>query len=179
MNKFSLTILLIVVLAVGIIGGHSFWPQVRLSTAVSPAGSSNSTAKIASISIAPLTAAATSTSILNTDGTDRGVTSVDVLCTGLGTSNPFTTGNTGGATIAGLVLQTGTTSVANQGLQANTSLYSSTTIATSTTYGYVSTSTEGVIQTVSRIWPTNTYLTFQFNATSTGACTAAAKYLSL
>ena len=172
----------VVALLVGIFVGYEVFHASSYSVgAVSPAGTTNSNFKIASINITPSTASATSTSILNTDSFDRGLSGVDVMCTSLGTSNAFLTGNTAGATIAGFVMQIGTTSVANQGLQGNASIYASTTIATSTPLGttFVATSTEGVVTGQSRIWPSGTYLTIQFNATNTGACTVSSKYLPL
>jgi hypothetical protein len=161
----SITIGLIVVLLVAI--GAYFYPtqNVRVG-AVSSSGAYANTVSWSSTVFAPLTG--TSTSILNVGGSDRAILGTYVTCTGLGTSQTYTTG-TG---LASLTLQSATTSVSATGLQGNANYATNVTIATTSpsTNFYIATTTEGVLQYTSRIWPVNTYLTFNTNATSTATC---------
>ncbi len=157
-----------IVLALVVIGAYIF-PRSSVTTVVqgnSSVGASNSDAKIATITMAPLTAAATTTSILNTFGTDLVIESSMAYCTGVGTSKTFLTG----APLASLQLQMATTSVGFLGLQGNTNFAANLLIATSSVTAYTASSTEGTT-IYGRLWPANTYLSITFNATNTAACT--------
>lgn len=165
----------VVVILVGIVGGYFFplsVPQVTVqgSNAV---GTTFNTAKVAAINIAPATAAATSSSILNTDTTDRIIMDSFAACTGFGTSNTAYTG-TG---LASLLIRMATTSTSAPANLTNTNYAANLTIATTTAVGYTASSTEGILTGYSRIWPTGTYLTIQPNATNTAACTVGVHYL--
>lgn len=143
----------------------------------SSVGSSFTTAKIASVNITPLTAGATSTSILNTDASARwayGYTIAD--CTGL--SSSYTYPNTNATALANLLLQVATTSIANLGLQGNTNYFANLVVSTSTYAGQFSNSSTTTAPVMAGYWPSGTYLTFTFNATNTAACTVAAYYLA-
>lgn len=183
MKNLAPKIVIVLVLIIAIAGGYEY-PKFHYSVGVvSPAGTTNSTFQIASVNITPLTAAATSTSLLNNTTIDRSVTGLDIFCQGLGVSNQFSIGQTGGLTLSNLVLQTATTTVPNEGFQGASSLsiYASTTIATTTPLGttFTSTSTEGVVTGINRIWPAGTYWTIDFNATNTAACTVSTKFIAL
>jgi hypothetical protein len=145
-----------------------------IGQAVSSAGVSNTTARIASVTVAPALTAGTTTSIYNGSGVDRLVQDSFVACTGVGTSQTYLTG----AGLAAWTLQMSTSSSALDA-KTNTNYVANITVATSSAWSYVASSTEGVLQYVSRIWPTATYLNITFNATNTAACTVGASYLSL
>ncbi len=170
----TLKVIGLILLIAAIYGGYVY-PQAHfLATAVSPSGSTNSVLPASSIVIVPSTLDATSTSVLNTGGYDRMISSTDYACT----SNTSVLGPVGAGYI-NFGVKSATTSVANQGLQGNTNFISSTTLSTTTPSSYIATSTEGVITGTSRIWPANTYLTFQFTATTSAQCTATAIYRNL
>lgn len=100
-----------------------------------------------------------------------------VACTGLGTSQAYNSGT--GLTSNGWTLLGATTSVSSTGLQGNTNYILNTFIATTTVNYYVGSTTEGVIAYTSRIWPANTYLTFNFNATNTAQCSIGVEFVPL
>lgn len=177
MNKTSLVIGAVVALLIGFAVGTVLSPaEVAVAPqGVSSVGSSNFTARLASITMAPSTASATTTSILNNGGTDRAIESAFISCNTVGTSQTFTTG----AGLSAWNLKIATTSVASTGLQGNTNYAADMSISTSTADAYSATSTNPAPNPVSRIWPVNTYLTFLFNATNTAACTVGAHYLVL
>ncbi len=192
-NITNILLAVIIVLSVGLYFKQSVTnvtnPTQFVAGASSPVGVSNSTRKMASITMAPLTASATSTSILNTDSTDRMITSTEVSCSVATTTYTAYTG----AGLANWNVKVATTSTAITGAigDSNTNYYSNVNIATSSVasnpgvasanggYTYVASSTEGVITYLSRLWPTNTYATIQFNATNTAACTVDLNYIPL
>lgn len=142
---------------------------------VSSAGATSSTADEYSVIMAPSTDAATTTSILNTDGTDREITSSVVACTSLGNSFTFQTG----APLANFNVRMSTSTVAG-GLQANTTnLASNITIATTSAWFYLASTTEPNPTYVGRVWPSGTYLNILFNATNTATCTVGVRALGL
>lgn len=155
----------------------------ELVGAVSPAGTTNSTPRIAQITFAPSTGNATSTSMLNTDANDRVISTVDESCVGLGVSQ---TGWTGAGLLSlGLIFTASTSSVptpVNNGTLANTNyvLDNSNTIATTTPALYfIASSTPGAIgnNPTFRIWNAGSYLTIQANATNTASCQIRVGYL--
>lgn len=181
MNNKSLIVSVIVVFLIAI--GAYFFPKMNSFVgAVSPSGSYFNDQNASSIVFSPLTG--TSTSILNNGGSDRAITAIRIYCSSIGTSHTFLTGNTGtGADLASWQLSAATTSIANLGLQGNANyiLASGTVISTSTGNGlfYIASTTEGVLAYASRIWPVNSYLTFNTNATNTATCSYDADWISL
>ncbi len=180
MNKTTITTA-VVGLIVGVILGygafHKTYVQVNVPVggSSSAAGTSNLGSREAAVVMLPLTASATTTSILNTDGSDRAITSSSAFCTGLGTSNAFT-----GGALASLLVQMSTSTVGFAGLQSNANYAGNLTIATTTSTYYTGASTtETFPQYFGRIWPSNTYLNITFNATNTGTCTVGVKYMVL
>lgn len=169
MNKNISLVLIGLALVVGLVAGHSFWGKVAAPVAggPSPVGTLRSNAKDYTVTFIPATGTATTTSILNSDSTDRYVTNDYIFCTGVGTSKTAYTG-TG---LASLTFTAATTSTANPTSLTNTNYILNSSVATSSTVTFVATSTEGVIAGWSRIWPTGTYLTFSSNATNTAICT--------
>lgn len=174
-NKIIYGVIGVVVLAGAFFIGKSFSTTTVIGGAVSLVGVSNNSGRLASVTMAPLTAAATTTSILNSGGTDRAITSSFAYCTGVGTSNTFITG----AGLAALQLQMATTSTGGGGLLGNTNYASNLTVATSSAWSYVASTTEATPNYMGRLWPANSYLSIAFNATNTAACTVGVNYLSL
>ncbi len=139
--------------------------------ATSPSGTTFNSAKVAEIVWTPTTNAASSTSILNTDSFARIITDNFTECSPFGTS-------AANNDIAILQIKGATTSISGQGLQGNANYIASTTLATTAPDTYIASSTEGTIFGTSRIWPSNTYLTFTANATSsTASCVTGVHYL--
>lgn len=145
----------------------------------SPAGSTFSNAKFAgaTASLATPGANGTSTSILNTDSSDRYITSLVAACSGVGTSR---VAYTGGGLAALLITAATTSTAAPSSLPSgyNTILGAAITMPTSTPASGVASSTMGTgMSTTTLIWAANSYLTFQTNATNTAACTFGAHYV--
>lgn len=145
-------------------------PVVRLSSAV---GTTFNTAKVAQINFSPATASATSTSILNTDESDRYVESAYVACGSVGTSQTAYTG----AGLAALVFTAGTTTANAPATPTASALQSMlVTVSTSTTDSFIATTT--YTSPFSRRWNAGSYMTFFSNATNTAACTVGVHYLA-
>lgn len=166
MKNYLIVIVVVAVLAVvgtlAYVDGHK---SEAIPVTASPVGSTFNTAKIAAINFTPSTSAASSTSILNTDSNSRFIVSNFVSC--------------GGTNGQGFTATAATTTTSSNGLQGNTN-YAANTVATtsvSSTYMYTASSTEGVIQYTSRIWPSGTYLTFVASAVNSGVCTVGVNYL--
>jgi len=166
MNNNYLTVGVLVVLLVAI--GAYFYPTQLAPALGSAVGSTFSTQKMATVDISPLTDAASSTSILNTDASARWIDDFGFAgCTGLGTSFSDKVG----AGIASLAVQAATTSVANNGLQGNTNYALNLNISTTSSLGAFSANSTTTMPTDFRsYWASGTNITFTFNATSTGAC---------
>ncbi len=171
----------LVIVVGSVLFGYWLHAPKQLAGAVSPAGTSNGNRQYSSIVVAPLTLTSTSSSILN-QSTDREVTDIVAECTGANSSSGAT-----GAGVANLVLHIATSTLANSTLDNNTQYLFNGTIATSSLFEYVASST-GSIQTSSATgattaflsyWPSGSYLNFAFNATNTAVCTLAANWISL
>lgn len=174
MKKSTIIILgLICILVGGFIGYGLHGSKVTLTAGnvTSPAGSTFGTAKFygVAVNLANPGANGTSTTLVNTDATDRFITSTKVGCEGIGTSLTAYAG----AGLSSLQLSIGTTTSAspitfntfaavalNLNLATTTTnlLFSSTTIATATSSN-------------AAVWHSGENLTFYFNATNTAACT--------
>lgn len=173
MNKFTYTIVGVLILGLGILIGHSFWGQTKLTVGTNAVGTIATTAKEATIIYSLASQSSTSTSILNTDSTDRIILATYQSCQNLGSSfSPVT-----GSGITNLIIQAATTSTAAPVLLGNSNLIMSSIVATTTTsFELVSTSTTASSE-ISRIWASNSYLTFNTNATNTAICLVGARYL--
>lgn len=162
------------IVLIAVIAGAYFYPRANsFLGAVAPAGTTAAQKGWVSVDFALSTGS--STSVLNTDSFDRYVTDTVAYCQGLGTMLTNT-----GAGVANLTLQVATTTSSAQGLQGSTQYVANVTIATTTNNGttFVSTTTAPVNGDYGRLWPTGTYLTYQFNATSTNAfCTVGSSYV--
>lgn len=173
-NSFIIVAVAFIALVVGaavyLMGGHK---QITASTAAVTAND----AKIAEFNFAPTTAAATTTSVLNSDSQDRIITSFDTACSGLGTSLTAYTG----AGLAALVFKVATSSTDTPNNLSNTNYVYNGTIATSSSSFYDASSTPGLtsatVVNFNRRWPAGTYLTVSSNATNTASCILNARYL--
>lgn len=172
MTKIIISLVLAVVIGGAIYGAYQY-PQIPTIFG-SSVGSTFTTQKMVAVNMAPLTAAATSTSILNTDSSARWIADFGLAgCTGAGSS--FTYPNNSGTGLAALLIQAATTSVANQGLQGNTNYALNMTVSTSSpAYTESATST---LASNAGYWAPNTYMTFTFNATNTAACIVEMDYI--
>lgn len=151
----------------GFIWGAYQYPVAPTATG-SPAGTTFNTAKIAAVTYAPATSAASSTSLYNGDASSRYITDNVIDCNGVNGQ--------------GVTIQAATTTVANQGLQGNTN-YAMNTFGTTTTTStnfMVSSSTVTTFYGTAAIWPSLTYLTFiaTSSAFNQGSCTVGVHYLA-
>lgn len=177
MTKYLLAFIGVVVIA-GAIYGAYLYPKVQILVG-SPAGTTFGTSKFAAVAVnlANTGANGTSTSILNTDASDRYPVSVDIACEGVGTSQTAYSG-TG---LAALTLSVATSSTANPNSNANTNYVGAATLAipTSTTQVAISSSTAALPGNTRSgvVWGAGSYMTFTFNATNTAACSVGVKYI--
>lgn len=171
MTKIIISLVLAVVVGGAIYGAYQYPKQSTV--AGSSVGSTFNASKQIAVDMAPLTAAATSTSILNTDGSARWVADFGFAgCTGAGSSNTYPDTGTG---LANLLIQAATTSVPNLGLQGNTNYALNMTVSTSSAVYTASASSTNPAQ--AGYWAPNTYMTFTFNATNTAACVIELDYI--
>lgn len=105
----------------------------------------------------------------NNSGQDFAIRATDITCQGLGTSLTAYTG----AGLTNLVFKMATSStnnVTNNVADINTNYSANMTVSTTTITTYQATSTDGVIQGTSKVWPNGTYLIASSNATNTASC---------
>lgn len=175
MNKLIIGLGLVVAIAIGV-GGY-FFPHVPKTLGVaSPVNTSFTDNKRAAIAWTPSTNAATTSSLLNTDGADRIVSSIDYTCSGLTSTNTKLTST-------GWNFSAATTSISGQGLQGNVNYTLNTSIATTTTELFISSTTPGITTSSGasdwvRRWANGTYMTFTANASSTATCVVSVVYIS-
>lgn len=174
-------ILVSAVIAGAIVAGVAFFVKENSSQSVAQGTSSSgnvyNTAKFAGkvANLASPGANGTSTSILNTDATDRYVTGLRIGCEGVGSSKTAYTG----AGLAALTITVATSSTAAPAtLSPWAAITVGFTIPTSTpAYVLASSTPQLATSTWPAIWPTNTNMTFQTNATNTGVCTFGVDYI--
>lgn len=169
MAKIIISLVLAVAVGAAIVGAY-FYPQ-EVKNFGSPVGSTFNTAKIAAVNMSPLTLAATSSSVLNTDSSNRYVESLNADCTGVGTSGGAT-----GAGVATWTITAATTTVANEGSQGNTNTFVGS-VATTTPYSLLSSVIATTGTGINYVWAPGSYMTFLFNATNTAACVVGVHYL--
>lgn len=166
-----------ILLALGItmvVFGAYFFPMVKETVELGSApGTQFGTAKVAQVNINPQSITSTSTSLYNSDGSDRFVTDAFVSCSGLTSMAGATAGGvaTFNWTAATTSSPAPTATVATRALAAM-----QVTLATSTAYNLTATSTYATPWP--RIWRAGEYMTFQTNATSSAtACTVGVSYI--
>lgn len=153
-------------LAIVLLAYMAFVKVVPAFGAASPTGATFNDAKVAEIAMVPIDLTSTTTSILNTDGSDRVVDSSFVSCA----TTSQTVFGSHGAGLATWAFQMATTAVANLGLQGNTNHVADLTVPTSTAdASYVASSSIPVLGNRNRIWPANTYLSMLSVGSSTNA----------
>lgn len=182
-NTIILTVIgVLVVLGCGVLLGHALAPSTStiVGAAVqNSAGTTFNTAKVAEITMNPSStsagATATTSSILNTDATDRVITDSFVSCNGTGVSS------TGQPTVNTWVWNMATTSASAPANAAtlNTNLAGSLVVSTSSADIYAASSTSfSVGGDYIRRWAAGSYLTIFTNATNTATCQVGVHYLA-
>lgn len=152
---------------------------VEQSAGASPTGSTFTQQK--QLAITMNLASGTSTSVQNTGSTDVYLTTFNLACTGVGSSQTAYTG----AGLANLTVKAATTSTSfssntptsNTAVPNSNLSLTTTNIATSSATTVVSSSSIQDITTSFMIIPAGAYLTFITNATNTATCTFGAEYL--
>lgn len=172
----------VLILIVGIGIGHYFFGTTTVVTnsfGNSPAGSNFGDPKQAAVAInlAAPGANGTSTSMLNSDGNDRMITSEIFTCEKVGTSQTAYTG-TG---LASLTITMATSSTAAPAINGNTNTLPVVTVATGTPQFTISSSTAATPGNglVGNIWAAGSFLTITANATNTALCTGGVTYVGL
>lgn len=177
MTSKIITGAVVIAALLGAIAFFGFSPFLK--TVVESFGTTSGTGTtqhLATFAFNPTVAAATSSSIQNTDAQDRVVTSADVACSGTGTSKTAYTG-TG---LANLTVQIATTSASAPAALGNTNYVLNVNISTSTTDTYVATSSTNVVNSATGNairWPASSYMTISSNATNTAACVVGIRYM--
>lgn len=169
------TILIVLVSALVGFGLGSFLSKdgsVLSSISTSSTTTFNS-AKLAEVGFSPATGSATSTSILNTDSTDRIVQDAFIYCDTVATSRTAYSG-TG---LAALLFTAATSSTAAPVTNSNANYAMYNIVSTSTPNFYVSSTTIGVAS-YGRVWESGSYMSFFSNATNTAACVVGVHYLA-
>lgn len=167
-------------LVLGGLIGYALHPDAPVTNfGTSTAGSTFTTAKLPAVAINLVNPGAngTSTSILNNTGQAQYISSIKAFCTGVGTSQSANVG----AGLLALTLSVGTTSTAAPAvIPTNLVGNNAITIATSSSYFSLSSSTSAFPGngTGFNVWGNGSYLTFWFNATNTAACTVGVDTLS-
>lgn len=165
-NMTPLKILLGVLVVVGIVGSYYYPRFHQLAGTASTTGSTFNTAKVAEVAMAPISLTSTTTSLLNSDATDRIVDSSFVSCA----TSSLQVFGAAGAGLANWIWQFATTSVANLGLQGNTNFASQITVATSATdNAYTASSTQTGLGARGRLWPSGGYLSILSIGSSTNS----------
>lgn len=169
-----LALIAVITVLAGLISGfvvHELMPRptqiVQQVTGASPTGTTFNTAKTAMIVFAPTSNTASSTSILNGDANDRIIKQAQYDCTGATFTSTIS--------LASVLFEAATTTIANEGLLGNGNLAMYSTMSTSSgNEAFAATSTQAASN---RRWASGTYLTFSSNATSTGlSCTIGVDY---
>lgn len=184
MNKYIVSA--IVLVAGALIAGAYYYPQVAAVGAPSATGTTFTSQKIATVVMAPTAAGATTTSILNSDSFDRWIDETVVACSGVGTSR---TAYTGAGLAAWFVRMATTSTSAPNSFGGNTNYVTTMTIATSSAFSFVASSSPSQylsssdptvatssMPAVNRFWPSGSYLTIDYNATNTATCTVGVSY---
>lgn len=173
-------IVLGVIAAVIVVGGY-FYPGSTSTTVqqlvggTGTAGSTFGTAKYAGVIMTPSAPGtnATTSSILNSDATDRYVLSTEIGCETLGTSLTAYTG----AALASLTVTAATSSATTPAVKPSIRV-GVITISTSTPpFTFASSSQLTATSSFGAVWSTGSYMTFDWNATNTATCTVGVRYI--
>lgn len=174
-NSIVYSVSVIVAIALGLTLGYTLFHTEEMSVGTSSTGTTFSTAKIAEVVMAPQSVTATSSSILNTDSSDRYVTDAGVYCTGLTTM--FGMNGAGGLVTFDYYAGTTSSAAPTAAVTSNPLLAMRVSVATATPNGFTATST--FTNPYARVWNSGSYLTFQTNGTSSAAiCTPYVRYIA-
>lgn len=187
MSSFNKLVVLAVIAGVVAAGIFSVLSNHNNAVPVGASGSTFSTAKYAGVAIdLASNSGATSTSILNTDSSDRYVVAVELACRNTGSSFTAVTG----AGLASLQLTVGTSSASSPAsivsIGAHSRVASAFVVGTATApiIAVASSTTQVSTSTLGVLWKSGEYMTFWWNATNTPAsgqttvpCTEGVRYL--
>lgn len=178
MNKKIVSTILAIVITVAIVGAYHYpKSEESVSLAGSTAGSVFNSAKFAGVVVDLSTPGAngTSTSILNSDASDRFISGFRVGCNGVATSRTAYTG----VILDALKLTIGTsTDSAPATFTGFANVTTGYTLGTSSPVLIVaSTTPQTATSSLAARWPSNSYVTFTVNATNTAVCTFGVDYL--
>ncbi len=177
MKKLISTVLAVII-TVAILGAYHY-PKLDQSNAAagSSAGSVFNSAKFAGVVVDLSSAGAngTSTSILNSDSSDRFISGWRLGCNGVGTSRTAYTG----ANLDSLKVTVGTsTDSAPATFLGFANVATNYSLPTTTVSLIVASSTtQTASSSLAARWPSGSYATFSFNATNTAVCTIGVDYL--
>lgn len=139
----------------------------------SSTGTTFNSAKVATIVFAPATASATSTSVYNSDASDRKIESFVTDCSGVGTSFTAYTG----AGLAALTFSAATSSTAAPAINTNTNVFN-LAVGTTTPDSYNIIGNATTTPALNRVWAAGSYLNIYSNATNTASCIVGVNYLA-
>lgn len=171
MKNIYIALAIVVALVFGVLIGYVIHPQQTIQVG-SATGSTFGTAKFAGVvvNLANQGQNGTSTSLVNTDTSDRYIDSLKLGCesVGLGSTNK-----------AALTMSVATTTTANPAAFAyNQALALNYGIATGTPNFIMASSTTIIAtSTDAMLWRSGEILTFWFNATNTAVCTVGVGYI--
>lgn len=180
-NMKSSTLLWAGIIVVALLAAGAYYYPSQNDTqtlAGSPVGTTFNTAKVAAINWT-LSTGATTTSVLNSDASDRYVKAIEMGCEAVGTSQtPLT-----GVGLLALTIKAATTSSASPAVISNAHVIGNSgfTLATSTpTFVIASSTVAGPAGSsdIANIWAAGSYMTFWSNATNTAVCTVGVTYLA-
>lgn len=161
--KIKVIALVLVAVAIGLVLAKYTTNDLVLT---SPVGTTFSNAKIAAINMSLSSTSGTSTSVYNSDASDRFVESSFSYCTGVSAT-------ASGSTVLGFTAAT--TSTNAPATSANTNYVMNVTVGTTTAVRTNATST--FPSPTFQLWPAGSYITFFATATNTAACTVGVHYI--
>lgn len=170
MKKSNLIVTVFVALAAVVILGYVLTHEnSQMAGTIAPVGTTNTSSIFLSNTLSLVGPGGTTTSVFNNTGYDLAERSVDVMCQSVGTSKTPLTG-TGLASLTLRIATSSINTVSGDVGSINTNYLANMVIGTSTTDSYNSTTTEGVIQSTTRIIPNGTWAIISSNATNTASC---------
>jgi hypothetical protein len=174
-TKSIIALVIAVVAAGGVYGGYKFLLTPPIGG--SATGSTFNSAKVAETIMAPVSNSATTSSILNSDTSDRVITDYFVACA-TSTGAVFAQTAAGVNTFQWTAATTTTSAPSN--LDGNSNTIFTINLGTSTTDNSYAASTTNSAKVSNRTWLAGSYITFAANATSSNktlSCEVGVHYL--
>lgn len=142
----------------------------EMTALISPAGTTGTSGRYYSQTLSLATVSGTTTSLYNNSGYDFAIRATDVMCQGLGTSLPGYAGQSAIASLNFKFATSSTNTVTKNVSDINSNYSANINVSTTTPDSYTATSTEGILPSTTRIWPSGTYMIASANATNTASC---------